>query len=89
MAQMSRYCKAYLGTRLREFPEWPETERAKSAEADEDLDIYYVHEDLSVTRGVFLDEEVVLGKATDAWAEFCRSQLNFAVPDYATEQPSN
>jgi len=87
MPQMGRYCKAYPAERLREFAGW--TVKETTAMADEQgtpgVDILYVQENLCVTRGVFLDEDVVYDTMTPEWEEFCKTNLEFEIPAYARD----
>ena len=94
MAEMGRYCKAYLASSFKEFPGWepkldnlrqpesddPNKEPEKRTELDDD-DILYLQESLIVTDGIFLDENVIFDDVTDEWTTFCTETLEFAVPD--------
>jgi hypothetical protein len=53
---------------------------AQPEEASGDGDYLFVQESYIVTRGVLLDEEVVFDAVTPEWEEFCRRELQFAVP---------
>lgn len=71
------YCKAYLAHQLSAFDGWP---------ADLDSppgpdDILYVHSDLTVSRGIWVGEDVVPVEVTPQWERFCREELGFSVPD--------
>lgn len=83
MSSTSSYCKAYLLTRLQEYPGWEELEpdgkRPEPSEPREDR-ILYLHANFVVTDGVFVDENVVFESDDPSWSEFCREQLRFA-PD--------
>ena len=93
MANMGRYCKAYLVKRFREFDGWsenlanlrkdrlPEDSQAATPTLNDD-DHLYLQENLVVTDGIFIDENVVFDQVTPEWREFTASTLNFAVPDY-------
>ena len=93
--KMGRYCKAYPITRFREFSGW--TEAAENARKEKqlvdgkeieavrtltDADHLYLQEDLTVTDGVFLEENVVFSNVTPEWQEFCTDTLQFAVPAF-------
>lgn len=92
---MPRYCKAYPVRRLRDFSGWTENlgNRRKrvsegSAEATAevtDLDILYLHEDFTVTDGIFPEEHVVFSQVTPEWIEFCKTKLDFKVPTYIVD----
>jgi hypothetical protein len=68
------YCKAYAIAALQAFPDWSEST------AVEDEDIVYLHQDLSVTRCIWHDEDVVFCSSSPAWAKFCTEELAFSVP---------
>jgi hypothetical protein len=78
MADIGRYCKAYLLSNIRQFPEW-ENDKA-SAMADDA--IIYLQEDYSVTEDVFMDEKILFDGGGESWKEFCVNELQFSVPDY-------
>lgn len=103
MANMGRYCKAYLLSQLRQFPNWEEqaanARHEEQASADgtsknprqlTDDAIVYLHESYTVTDGVFFDENILFDKVTDEWKEYCHTTLEFSIPDYvhAMEAPS-
>jgi len=95
MPAMGRYCKAYPLSALRRYASW--TEAAANARPDEpnasggastraprtlDDDSYvFLHDNLVVTDGVFVDEYVIFDAPSPAWEEFCRNELAFVVPD--------
>lgn len=91
MRVMSKYCKAYPVSRLREFEKWDEYARGvkkKQAENGEeveealdDSDILYLQEDFTVTGSIFMDEDVIFNHLTPEWTAFCIEQLNFEVPE--------
>lgn len=93
-----RYCVAYELSRLREFHGWPK-EDARSvagnnghpsgnsdAEAFEN-DIVYLHQDFTVTRLIWHNEDVVFDQVTPEWKEFCINSLKFTVPDDLDQIP--
>ena len=87
-----RYCSANEVGRLREFPDWPKEDArqvadgnghpggAPGAEAAEN-DIVYLHQDFTVTRLIWHNEDVVFDQVTPEWKEFCVNSLKFKVPD--------
>lgn len=94
MAEMGRYCKAYLASDLKKYPGWkPNLENLRQPEAEkpgeepekrtalDDDDILYIQEDLTVTDGIFLDENVLFQDDSDDWKTFCEETLEFAVPE--------
>ncbi len=101
MAEMGRYCKAYLVRDLAAFEGWqPDVtnlqpaEKAESGDSPEtrealaDDDVLYVHEDFRVTDGIYQDEHIIFTGEDDAWKSFCTEQLAFAVPDDVAQLPT-
>jgi hypothetical protein len=95
---MGSYCRAYRMVTLRQFPEWSEkTENARKenrqldgveVEAPRELtenDFLYVQEDLSVTDGIHIDENIIYNDITPEWQAFCHEILKFEVPVYQTQ----
>ena len=96
MAEMGKYCKAYLAKDFRQYPDWEEnldnlrkeTEykdgEEKEIERDElkDDDILYLQENYVVTDGIMKDEYIIFDKVTDVWKEFCTKELEFEIPVY-------
>lgn len=82
MAAMGKYCKAYEVARFRLFPGWTERASARSINPD---DYLFLQENLTVTDGVFIDENVIFDQVTDEWRAFCTEKLNFSVPDFENE----
>lgn len=74
MSKMGRYCKAYPIDRLQAFDGWPpNTQPAEN-------DYLFVQEDLTVTKGIFLEEDVVFDQVTPEWGDFCKNTLGFEIP---------
>lgn len=87
MATMSRYCKAYPISRLREFQSWTEKISVKPVGNEPDAYVF-VHEGLVVTADVFVDRDIVFDSLTPEWTEFCTSKLGFSIPpDVAKLEP--
>ncbi len=97
MAEMGKYCKAYLAKDLRRFDGWTENlENLRPEEPDDpggeaapvkrtelkDDDILYVQENYVVTDGIFIDENIIFDKVTDVWKAFCHDELEFEIPEY-------
>ncbi len=94
MAEMGRYCKAYLASDFAKYEGWkPDLENLRQPEPDkpdqqpekrtelDDDDILYLQESLAVTDGIFLDENVLFRDESEAWKSFCEGTLEFAVPE--------
>ncbi len=96
MAEMGKYCKAYLAKDFRQFRGWTENlenlrpeEREENGEETEvrrtelkDDDILYLQENNVVTDGIFIDENIIFDDLTDEWKVFCKDVLQFEVPEY-------
>jgi hypothetical protein len=89
------YCKAYYLKDLRQFPGWPKTQATGQEESsdgtgsngargeaamDED-DIAFLHSDLTVTKSMWRDTEVIFDDITPEWQQFCANVLNFKVAE--------
>ncbi len=95
MAEMGKYCKAYLAKQFREYPSWSEKAEnvrkekkeveGKEVEVDRVLDddsILYLQENYVVTDGIFKDQNIIFDNVTDEWKEYCHSNLAFEIPVY-------
>jgi hypothetical protein len=97
MKKMGKYCKAYPVSRFREFNGWKENLAAlrKDNDASRQLtndDCFYLQENLVVTDGIFLDENVIFESDSAEWTHFCQITLQFELPDFvkaATEKPTD
>lgn len=85
---MGIYCKAYQLKQLRAFDRWSENRAAARPEGEGDApralgdeDVVYVQENYVVTDGIFKDEHVIFDAVDEAWVNFCRGPLQFAIPD--------
>ena len=94
MAEMGKYCKAYLAKDFRKYSGWKEnldnlrqedSDDGKEAEKRTELkddDILYLQETYIVTDGIFLDENIVFDDVNDEWKAFCTDTLEFEIPVY-------
>ncbi|MDH5547999.1 MAG: hypothetical protein OEZ43_20670 [Gammaproteobacteria bacterium] len=97
MAQMGKYCKAYLAAKFRGYENWREMAENASSEGNEegngvneprklsDDSILYLQENYTVTDGIFVDEHVIFDDVNDDWKNFCKNELEFAVPEYVLQ----
>ena len=94
MSTMGRYCKAYSVGEFREFSGWSENtkntrkivETVKGKEIEQpriltDEDYLFLQENLTVTDGIFLDENIIYDNVTQEWEQFCEQRLKFEIPD--------
>src|SRR5258708_5508722 len=91
MSNMGRYCKAYMIPRFREFSEWQENSANAKQENDEPRpltpdDFLFLQENLVVTDGIFMDENVIFDNVTPQWIDFCKNTLQFEVPEYVAAE---
>jgi hypothetical protein len=90
MTILGKYCRAYPLSRLRQFPGWsekPENTRKTPQDIDgetvreprklTDEDYVYLQSNLTVTDGIFIDENVIFDKITPEWVEYCRHVLGY------------
>ena len=95
MAEMGKYCKAYLAKQLRGYPGWNENAanvrkekkevNGKEVEVDRELtddSILYIQENYVVTDGIFKDQNIIFDNVTDEWKEYCHGTLSFEIPVY-------
>jgi hypothetical protein len=93
MATMSRYCKAYVMPRFREFNGWSEkrenvrreTRRVDGKEEEfqrelTDEDCLFLQDNFVVTDGIFKDQNIIFDQVTDEWKQFCTEKLAFQIP---------
>jgi len=97
MAKMGSYCKAYPIEMFRAFSGWDdnlqnlrkEKKEVDGKEVEErrelsENDHFYLQENLVVTDGIFIDENIVFDNLTPEWEAYCKDDLKFHVPDYET-----
>ena len=95
MAEMGKYCKAYLAKQFRQYPGWSENAAnvrkekkevdGKEVEVDRTLDdesILYLQENYVVTDGIFKDQNIIFDNVTDEWKQYCHGELGFEIPVY-------
>jgi uncharacterized protein len=88
------YCRAYYLGQLRKFDGWSEgrinwTEESSTLGGNHkpeaipltDEDVVYLHQDFTVTKSMWHDESVIANQVTPEWEEFCKRELQFAVPE--------
>ena len=83
MSKMGRYCKAYPIAKLHEFSDWAKYYRGPEKAVDSvnsEEDYLFLQENFTVTKGIFLDEEIVFDNVTSEWEDFWKNTLNFEVP---------
>jgi len=86
------YTKAYQVKELRQFAGWQEKETVSAPDSAAgagslaankltDEDVVFLHEDLTVTRLIWLNEDVIYDQITPEWRHFCNTVLQFRPPD--------
>jgi hypothetical protein len=81
------YCRAYYVRDLAPFPGWAAAraldERSRDGETPPALgddDVVFVHQDFTVTRSIWRDEQVLL-TPTPEWRAYCEHTLAFQIPE--------
>jgi ankyrin repeat protein len=72
------YCRAY---RLGELRAYAHLHQPPEVAELGDAEVVFVHDDLSVTLGIWPGEDLVVVGRPDDWRRFCRDILGFRVPD--------
>lgn len=86
------YCRAYYLADLQRFRGWAQLagDRAAPRPAGENGDqggqppeqtVVFLHEDFTVTRSIWRNEEAIVADVTPEWHEFCEVELGFSIPD--------
>jgi ankyrin repeat protein len=75
------YCKAYLLGAVRRYPAWEQVAVPGTADQLADDTVVFVHDDLTVTRGMWPGEDELIREVTADWTRFCHDELGFRVPD--------
>jgi hypothetical protein len=89
------YCKAYYLKDLRQFLGFPGNslengQEKHSSDGDSagihdkampDDEIAYLHEDFTVTKSIWRDENIIFDQVTSEWKAFCIDALKFEIPD--------
>jgi hypothetical protein len=80
--EMGRYCKAYPIEAFTKYARWPADVAAPvPTEGEEEAaDYYFLQENYTVTRGVFLDCDVIFAEDTPEWRQYCTDVLQFEIP---------
>lgn len=90
------FCKAYYLKDFRQFPGWPKNHQATGKEepdsgagvngsngeaAVEEDEIAFLHADLTVTKSMWHQTDVIFDQVTPEWKQFCTNVLNFKVAE--------
>lgn len=68
------YCRAYFVRALREFDPTLFSGDLK------DEDLAFLHEDYTVTKAFWPNENIIFNQITPQWIEFCKNHLKFKIP---------
>ncbi len=77
---MRQYYKAYYLRDLQGFSEWSQQCSDSGTELADDT-ICYLGDDFVVVLSLLQDQKPLFDAITPAWQEFCRTTLEFVVPD--------
>lgn len=88
------YFASYQLGELRRYPAWAENKlgvreaspvaaggQAPDGGGLSDDDVVFLHQDYVVTKSIWHDEDVIFNEVTEQWKDYCRNELQFAVPD--------
>lgn len=87
------YFASYHLGELRRYPAWAEnrpdgrdgnpgaTNGQPHDGALPDEEVVFLHQDYIVTKSIWRDEDVIFNDVTEQWKDYCRNELQFAVPD--------
>lgn len=78
---MPWYMRAYPLSDLKRYEHW---DHAASQDLADDT-VVYLHESLRVTKSAVRACDAIFDDTSPAWAAFCRTALQFAVPDWRAE----
>ena len=89
-----QYAKAYALRDLRAFDGWAEDkinwkENGHAGQNGDggggdglaDDDVVFLHQDFTVSRSIWRDENIIFNQVTPEWRNFCENVLQFKVPD--------
>jgi hypothetical protein len=71
-----KYCTAYHLGDLRRYSGW-----ATDVQDLKDDDVVFLHQDYTVTKSMWVGEDVIFNNVTAEWKDFCDNELHFVVPD--------
>lgn len=83
-----KYCKAFHLNDLRKYPRWSDNQINGNEKNNGDAGapfaddgVVFLHQDFTVTRSAWHNEDVIFSAVDPAWEDFCLHSLNFKVPD--------
>jgi hypothetical protein len=85
----TEYCKAYHLRDLRNYHRWSDNridlKKKEDGSADNEIltdeKIVFIHQDFTVTKSMYHNENVIFDNVDSDWREFCANTLGFKVPD--------
>ena len=99
MSTLGKFCKGFPLSQLRKFSGWSEqSQNARKIKKEidgqveevvrelSDDDYLYLQENLTVTDGIFLNENVIYSEVTPEWRDFCKNVLKWEVPESAPQK---
>jgi len=94
MTIIGKYSRSFPLSLLRQFPGWTETaentrtiRKEVDGEIEEvhrelaDTDYVYLHNNYTVTDGIFIDENIIFSDIKPEWIEFCHNVLGYRPSD--------
>jgi hypothetical protein len=85
------YCRAYMLSELKGYSGWDETsddwnekgrfDNGTTGGRPTDEKVVFIHEDFTVTKSMWQNENVIFKSLDAAWKEFCLDSLKFKAPE--------
>ncbi|HEY1939138.1 MAG TPA: hypothetical protein VGJ33_14490 [Candidatus Angelobacter sp.] len=77
-----KYCKAYPLSKMELWPQWKNKVRMgvtveETPDGSTKVPYVFLQENFTVTKSVFLDQEVLFDETTPEWKKFCENVLDF------------
>jgi hypothetical protein len=74
------YCKAYYSKDLKQFSAWS-AQHEESAPEYSDDEVVYLWDDFTVVKSPVLPGGIIFDQVTPEWQDFCKTMLQFKIPD--------
>lgn len=87
MSDVAKYCKAYYASQIKKYANWEanlirSTNNKETQSSITDDDVLFLHENYTVTDGIFSNENIVFDSVTPEWKKFCDEILGYTIPSY-------
>jgi len=85
------YCRAYMVSDVKGYSGWDETrvdwnekerfDNGMTGRPSTDEQVVFIHEDFTVTKSMWQNENVIFKRLDAGWKEFCMDSLKFKAPE--------